>query len=871
MLPIAAVENPLALPEPGDHTLRILTPRVLELELITRKDKDPAPAPPWSFVGRDGKGQLPAVSEFKVLVSGKDTAIREIGFKRRPLYAPLKQRDLRLGNWLYLQLAEPIPEGAQVEVTNPSGKLWQASTQFKTAADPLRWSPVIHVNQTGYAPNLTKRASIGHYMGTLGELIVPTVEPFRLIDLTGKEVFSGKLTARRDVGFTFPSYQQVAEADFTQFNTPGIYRIKINGVGVSYPFSIDAGAPMGFARAYALGLYHQRCGCPNEWPHTRHSHAPCHTAPAAIPTRSFDAVQSILKSLAGDPTDARHVAKRLSSIDASLFPFVKQGSIDVSGGHHDAGDYSKYTINSAALIHHLVFAADNFKGAADMDNLGGPESGDGRGDLLQIAKWEADFLAKMQDSDGGFYFLVYPKERRYEDNVTPDKGDPQVVYPKTTTVTAAAVAALAQTASSPTFKKQFPAEAKVYLQKAQAGWDFLQKALAKHGRDGSYQQVTHYGVEFIHDDELAWAATEIYLATGNQQAHQQLLANFDPSNRDTKRWSWWGMFEAYGNTIRSYTFAARSGRVGADKLNAEYLRKCEQEARTTGMDQARWSQESAYGISFPDASKRHRNAGWFFALDRAFDSAVAAALATNNADRAQLVDAVVANMNYEGGMNPVNVSFITGLGYKRPRDIVSQYAQNDRRALPPSGIPVGNIVGGFMFQHHYERELGQLTFPNDGDEQSPYPFYDRWGDSFNTAAEAVIGNQARSLATLAFLVGETGFKQAPSELPQVKIARNKSLAPRIVMPENIRAGETVELRVELAPDLGLDPRPALVVWEGAELQPQLVSLDTPVKFTPTRAGQSWVEVEAHWPDGRRIFASAELNIQPADARTAAAR
>ena len=32
----------------------------------------------------------------------------------------------------------------------------------------------------------------------------------------------------------------------------------------------------------------------------------------------------------------------------------------------------------------------------------------------QIAKWEADFLAKMQDTDGGFYFLVYPRDSAYE-------------------------------------------------------------------------------------------------------------------------------------------------------------------------------------------------------------------------------------------------------------------------------------------------------------------------------------------------------------------------------------------------------------------------------------------------------------------------
>ena len=34
--------------------------------------------------------------------------------------------------------------------------------------------------------------------------------------------------------------------------------------------------------------------------------------------------------------------------------------------------------------------------------------------------------------------------------------------------------------------------------------------------------------------------------------------------------------------------------------------------------------------------------------------------------------ALLENMNYEGGCNPVNVSYITGLGlWKRQRDIVS--------------------------------------------------------------------------------------------------------------------------------------------------------------------------------------------------------
>src|SRR5258708_35937531 len=98
----------------------------------------------------------------------------------------------------------------------------------------------------------------------------------------------------------------------------------------------------------------------------------------------------------------RHTASQLKHVAACLYPFVNQGRIDVRGGHHDAGDYSKYTINSAAFIHHLIFAADAFPGVVDLDNLGLPESGDGKSDVLQEVEWEADFLAKMQDEDGGF-------------------------------------------------------------------------------------------------------------------------------------------------------------------------------------------------------------------------------------------------------------------------------------------------------------------------------------------------------------------------------------------------------------------------------------------------------------------------------------
>lgn len=855
-------DNPLVLPPVGSYQLRVLSPTILELTLVTTKGPGLTGNSPWDFVDAHGQCRLPAVTDFLVSAGTNRIPVKSVGFRRRVLYAPFKHRDLREGNYLYLELGAPVPEEAQVQVKNPDQKLWSKSFQFAVRAARFRFSPVLHVNQTGYLPACPKRAMIGYYLGSLGEMdcaqnqsgpstaarvngVNPAaLTPFFLLDSqSNHEDFRGLLKPRPDRGFTFPCYQKVLEADFSPFRTPGEYRLFVPGLGVSFPFRIDEGTAAAFARAYALGIYHQRCGTANAVPFTRFTHGPCHTAPAAVPDMSgkFDAVNDCLARMTADWHDnPRHTAPQLKNVAACLYPFVNHGPVDVSGGHHDAGDYSKYTINSAGFIHHLVFAVDNFPGVKELDNLGLPESGDGKSDVLEEAKWEADFLAKMQDADGGFYFLVYPREREYEDNVTPDHGDPQVVFPKTTAVTAAATAALAQCASSPTFKKEFPAAAAAYLAKAKKGWAFLERALAKYGKDGSYQKITHYGNEFMHDDELAWAACELFLATGEPAYHKKLMDWLNPPDPNTRRWGWERLYDAYGCAIRSYAFAARSGRVKRDQLNPLLLGQCEDEIVADGADQLRWAQQCAYGSSLPEEAKRVRSAGWYFSMDAAFALAVASQLdyPVLRDPRPEMLDAILSNLNYEEGCNPVNVTYLTGMGWKRQREIVDQYAMNDRRVLPPSGIPLGNIQAGFGWNTTYNSELEPLSFPSDGAEDSPYPFYDRWGDGFNLSQEFVILNQARGLGCLAWLMAQTSLKTQPWKPPLAHIA---GLSPNPSSQGRVTA--TLQ-----AP--GLDLSSARIVWEANGQEPVFGQMFT---FTPGRTGLEWVEAEAQLPDGRRVF------------------
>jgi hypothetical protein len=841
------------LPKVGDTALHILSPTLLELVKVNTKPVG-GPVDSWNFVNATGVFQAPPSSCFKVTVAGRAVIVSGEGFKRRALYAPLVVRDLRVDNRFYLQLQTAIADGQDVIVTatNLDGASVPSTLTFAATADPFRYSPAIHINQEGYTTSLPKKAMVGYYLGSLGEMPIPAASGFYIIDTSsGQKTLSGSLTLRPDIGYAYAPtpYQCVYQADVSALRTPGEYQLVIPGLGASAPFLVDDSLVMGFVRNYALGLYNQRCGSAVSIPFSRHVHDACHTAPAQVPVpqASFADTWSFIAAANADyANNPRHTAPQLKSQSTQLYPFLSTGSVDVSGGHHDAGDYSKYTIDSAQLVHYLVFAADAFPGVGSFDNLGIPESGDGKSDLLEEAKWEADFLAKMQDSDGGFYFLVYPRNRKYESNVLPDDGDPQVVWPKNTSATAAATAALAEIASSPLFKQQFPAAAATYLQQAKLGWIFLSQAIARYGKDGSYQKITGYGDVFMHDDELAWAACALFVATGDPAYQAQLKNWYDPSSPATSRWSWWRLFESYGCAARTYAFAARTGRLQPQQLDPIYLAKCETQIVAAGNDALNRSLNCAYGSAFDTPSKLQRTAGWYFSSERAFDMTVAYQIAPSQS----LVDAVITNLNYEAGCNPVNVVYVTGMGLRRQREIVDQYAQNDRRVLPPSGIPLGNIQTGFAYLSNYGSDLGALTFPSDGSTNAPYPFYDRWGDSFNTMTEFISVNQARSLASLAFWAAQT-----PAAVQPWQSATASLVLPGAYVPVN--APVSVQLKSP-----GLDVTSARVVWESGGQEPSIGG--TAWTFIPTNVGPQWVEAEAALPDGRRVVAAGTFSTQAAN-------
>src|SRR6266404_4707431 len=144
----------LRIPKAGDYALNILSPNLVELVRVNTKQSEQAPVDSWDWVGWVNNQWAfvpPGMSSVKVIVNGQTNNITGVGFKRRPLYAAFPNWDLRIGNQLYLRLSNRIADGASVQVMN-NGTVWPTNLLFTAVADPLRYSPAIHVNQEGYLP-----------------------------------------------------------------------------------------------------------------------------------------------------------------------------------------------------------------------------------------------------------------------------------------------------------------------------------------------------------------------------------------------------------------------------------------------------------------------------------------------------------------------------------------------------------------------------------------------------------------------------------------------------------------------------------------------------------------------------------------------
>jgi hypothetical protein len=103
---------------------------------------------------------------------------------------------------------------------------------------------------------------------------------------------------------------------------------------------------------------------------------------------------------------------------------ANNGTLDLHGGWHDAGDYQKTLW--ARGVPEMLFAYEVNPGAWPDDHLNLPESGNGIPDLLDEVRWELDFYVRMQRPDG--HFMTSAKGHNGTVTSPPSASDESRVY-----------------------------------------------------------------------------------------------------------------------------------------------------------------------------------------------------------------------------------------------------------------------------------------------------------------------------------------------------------------------------------------------------------------------------------------------------------
>jgi endoglucanase len=516
-----------------------------------------------------------------------------------------------------------------------------------SAASRAAVSEAIKVDQVGYLPARPKLAMVTDARAT-GAFRVRRVRD-------GAEVAGGALGPAQsdpDTGDT------VRVADFSTLSETGAFYLDVAGVGTSDEFDV---APDVYARAFLLvsrAFYGQRCGMAVDLAplHPGYAHPACHVAGAPNP-------DALLHSSAG-----------------------ASGTVDGSGGWHDAGDYGKYVVNSGITTGELLWTYELFPERVGAVSLQIPESNNGVPDLLDEARWNLRWMLKMQDTDGGVWHKL--TSERFGGFVMPDKDDggPRYVIGTGTapfksscaTGDFAAVMAVAARVFQP-FDPEF---ARTTLAAAERAWSWLAKNPSVVFRNCCGVQTGEYGDGNCSDERL-WAAAELLRTTGapeyntyftsNFAAFGPVLASGPPSWPDVRSLA---LF-TYALSRQPATDEAVRSRIRADAVSAgaEIL------ARTRG---------NPYRVSL-----RSNDYVWG-SNGVVANYGVALALVNALQPDPALLDAAAENLHYLLGRNTFALSWVTQLGVRPYRHPHHRPSGGDANAEPWPGMLSGgpNRYGG---------------------------------------------------------------------------------------------------------------------------------------------------------------------------------
>ncbi|WP_214105715.1 glycoside hydrolase family 9 protein [Acrocarpospora catenulata] len=514
--------------------------------------------------------------------------------------------------------------------------------------------PRVRVNQVGYLPYGPKNATI--------VTDSTTALPWQLKNSGGTVVADGTTAPR---GVDVSSGQNVHTVDFGSFTGSGTGFTLVADGETSYPFDIETGI-YNQLRSDALQFFAiQRSGI-------------------AIDGALFGAAYA-------RPAGHLGVAPNQGDTDVPCQPGVCDYRLDVRGGWYDAGDHGKYVVNGGIATYQLLSTFERTKnaitgfGGAELGDskLRVPERGNGVPDVLDEARWELDFLMRMQVPVGK-PLAGMAHHKIHDQNWTglplQPEDDPQLreLHPVSTAATLNLAATAAQCARL--FAPYDAAFAAKCLTSAKRAYT---AAKANPNRLASPNDGNGGGAYSDDDvsDEFYWAAAELYLTTGEAGYLTELRASpHHTGNVFTATGFAWPATAALG---RLDLATVPSGLPAAER---QTIRQSVVAAADTYLTTLAGQ---AYGLPMPGGPGSY----FWGSNSNVINNVIVLATAYDLTGDRKYQAGALQGMDYIFGRNALNHSYVTGWGEKNSQNQHTRiFAHQLDESLP--NPPAGSLAGG---------------------------------------------------------------------------------------------------------------------------------------------------------------------------------
>lgn len=392
-----------------------------------------------------------------------------------------------------------------------------------------------------------------------------------------------------------------------------------------------------------------------------------------------------------------HPAGHLSDANASCAGRPCKYVLDAQGGWYDAGDYGKYVVNGGIALWTLfnLYERTKYWGRSLGDFADGklsiPERGNGVNDLLDEARWELEFLMRMQvprghDLEGMVHHKIHDKSWSTLGRTPPEQSDNRALHPPSTAATLNLAAVAAQGAR--VFSAVDPLFSSLCLRAAVRAWN----AAHDHPRLFASPMNNNGGGPYDDNevsDEFYWAAAELFVTLGEPR----LLAYLRGSRHFGKAPEVVQHERSRYHTSMTWQATAALGTISLavvpNALPADIIDGMRKSVVATAGKYLDLTETSGFRVPMRADSSGHYPWG---SNSFVLNNAIVMALAADFTQERRYVEGVADAMDYLLGRNPLGFSYVTGYGerhFDNPHHRFWAHQRCRRCPTPPPGAVAG--------------------------------------------------------------------------------------------------------------------------------------------------------------------------------------